>query len=607
MNPAYIRNFNIVAHIDHGKSTLADRILQACGALTERQTRAQALDSMDLERERGITIKAKAVALDWDDGDGTTYRLNLIDTPGHVDFSYEVSRSMHACEGSLLLVDAAQGVQAQTVANAYLAIEAGLEIVPVLNKVDLQAARPDEVREELETTFGIDPFEVLPVSAKTGAGVPELMAEILKRIPPPTGDPDADLQALIFDSVYDPFRGVVVFIRIMEGRLTKGDRIRFKGSKSTHELLEIGTMRPAMTACSTLHAGETGYIICGIKNIHEVKIGDTVVQEARANDVESLPGYREPKSMVHCGLYPVQNADFELLRKALEKLSLNDASFSFHPETSEALGFGFRCGFLGLLHMEIVQERIERESGLDIIQTAPNVTYEVVRRDGSTVLVERPSDLPDPTEIEEFREPIVTVSLLVPSESIGTIMQLCLDRRGRYMRTDYLSRERAMLIYEMPMGEILYTFYDTIKSATRGYGSMDYELKAYESGNLVRVRILVATEEVDALSFIAHRDDAARLGREILKRLRKKIRRHQFAVALQAAVGGKIIARETISPVRKNVTAKCYGGDISRKRKLLENQKAGKKRMKSVGGVEIPQEAFLSVLGDSEGDEKKKR
>ncbi len=606
MKPENIRNFNIVAHIDHGKSTLADRILLACGALTEREMKGQTLDSMDLERERGITIKAKAVALDFEQ-DGESYRLNLIDTPGHVDFSYEVSRSMFACEGSLLLVDAAQGVQAQTVANAYLAIEAGLEIIPVLNKVDLQAARPDEIAEELETTFGTEPEEIIHVSAKTGFGVPELMRQIIARIPAPTGSADAPLRALIFDSIYDTYRGVIVYLRVKDGAIRKGDKVRFMGTATTHDVLEIGTMRPNMTPCDTLDVGETGYLWCNIKDLHEVRIGDTVVLERQASEMEPLAGYHEPKTMVHCGIYPVQSADFDELRKALEKLSLNDASFTFHPESSEALGFGFRCGFLGLLHMEIVQERVERESGLDILQTAPNVTYEVVTRDGRVVEVERPSDLPDASVIQEFREPIVQLSVLCPATNIGTVMQLCLDRRGSYRRTEYLSKERVLLVYEVPMAEILYDFYDILKSATRGYGSMDYELKGYEAGNLVKVRLMVAGEDVDALSFICHRDDAERRGREILKRLRKKIRRHLFAVALQAAIGGKIIARETISPMRKNVTSKCYGGDISRKRKLLEKQKAGKRRMKAVGGVEISQEAFLSVLGEVGEDDKKKR
>ena len=605
MDLQHIRNFNIVAHIDHGKSTLADRILVACHALADRDMREQTLDSMDLERERGITIKAKAVALDYEH-EGETFRLNLIDTPGHVDFNYEVSRSMRACEGTLLLVDAAQGVQAQTVANAYLAIDAGLTIVPVLNKIDLGHARPEEVMEELETTFGIDPSEVLGVSAKTGLGVPELLHEVLKRIPPPSGDPEGPLKALIFDSVYDVYRGVIVFLRVRDGRIRKGDLVRFKGTAMTHEVLELGLMRPKMTPQTELAAGETGYLWCNIKNIHEVRIGDTVVHEKNADAIAALPGYREPKPMVHCGLYPVNNAEFEELRKALEKLSLNDASFTYHPESSEALGFGFRCGFLGLLHMEIVQERLERESGVDIVQTAPNVTYEVKKRDGGVVVVERPSELPDPSLIEEFREPVVRVSLLVPSDAIGPVMQLSLGRRGKYRRTEYVSRERALLVFDLPMAEILYDYYDLLKSITRGFGSMDYDLLGYESGDLVRVRIMVAAEDVDAFSFIAHRDHAEQKAREILVRLRKKIPRHLFAVALQAAVGGKIIARETIAPMRKDVTSKCYGGDISRKRKLLEKQKEGKKRMKAIGGVEIPQEAFLAVLGE-EREEKGKR
>jgi GTP-binding protein LepA len=606
VNPHLIRNFNIIAHIDHGKSTLADRILVACGALAEREMHAQVLDSMDLERERGITIKAKAVALDYEH-EGQTYRLNLVDTPGHVDFNYEVSRSMRACEGSLLLVDAAQGVQAQTVANAYLAIEAGLEVIPVLNKVDLAAARPDEVKGELETTFGIEPHTVLHVSAKTGLGVPELLREILRQIPPPTGDASAPLQALIFDSVYDVYRGVIVFIRVRQGRIRKGDIVRFKATARTYEVLELGIMRPRMTPQTELSVGETGYLWCNIKNIHDVTVGDTVVPEKLADQVASLPGYREPKSMVHCGIYPVNNADFEELRKALDKLSLNDASFTYHPESSEALGFGFRCGFLGLLHMDIVQERLERESGLEVVQTAPNVTYEVLTRAGATVVVERPSELPDPSEIDEFREPVVRVSLLVPADSIGNVMKLCMDRRGKYLRTEYLSTERALLVYDLPMAEILYDFYDILKSITRGFGSMDYDLTGYQAADLVRVRIMIAGEDVDAFSFIAHRDEAEGKGRKILERLRKKIPRHLFAVALQAAIGGKIIARETITPMRKDVTSKCYGGDISRKRKLLEKQKEGKRRMKAVGGVEVPQEAFLAVLGEEREEHHKRK
>ncbi len=601
-----IRNFNIVAHIDHGKSTLADRILFACGALDERDMREQTLDTMDLERERGITIKAKAVALDYEQ-DGVQYRLNLIDTPGHVDFSYEVSRSMFACEGSLLLVDAAQGIQAQTVANAYLAIESDLEIVPVLNKIDLQAAQPDEVKLELETTFGIDTDDVLEVSAKTGQGVPEMLREIIARMPAPTGSDDSPLQALIFDSVYDVYRGVIVYLRVKEGVIKKGDKVRFLGTETTHDVLEIGTMRPAMTPCEQLRTGETGYLWCNIKDLHEVKIGDTVVHEKMANTVPALPGYHEPKTMVHCGIYPVNNADFDTLRKALEKLSLNDASFTFHPESSEALGFGFRCGFLGLLHMEIVQERLERESGLDIVQTAPSVTYQVLTRDQREVEVERPSDLPDASVVDEFREPIVRLSILAPANCIGVVMQLCLDRRGTYLRTEYLSPERVLMVYDVPMAEILYDFYDLLKSATRGFGSMDYDFTGYRADKLARVRIMVNGEDVDALSFICHTDAASRRGRELLQRLRKKIKRHMFVVPLQAAIGGKIIARETISAMRKNVTSKCYGGDISRKRKLLEKQKKGKKRMKAVGGVEIPQEAFLAVLGETSDDKDKKK
>ena len=602
MNTQSIRNFCIVAHIDHGKSTLADRLLVKCGALQLREMQDQVLDSMELERERGITIKAKAVALKHEQ-DGEEYLLNLIDTPGHVDFSYEVSRSLAACEGALLLVDAAQGVQAQTMANFFLALNGGLEIIPVLNKVDLQAARPEQVMEEMEHLLGILPRDVIKVSAKTGLGVDELLRAVVEFVPPPTGDAKAPVRAIVFDSVYDEFRGVIIFVRMKDGTVRKGDRIFTLGTRQAYEVLDLGKFRPRQVSVPFLEAGEVGWIVCNIKTIHDVKIGDTITLEKQKEGAQPLPGYREPKPMVYCGLYPTSNSEFEPLRKALEKLHLQDSSFTYHPESSEALGFGFRCGFLGLLHMDIVQQRLEREWGLDLVQTAPNVTYEVVDGAGETSLIERPADLPDAGQILEFREPLVRVSLILPADSIGALMKVCEDRRGTFVRQEYLSTERVMLVYDLPLAEILYDFYDLLKSATKGYGTMDYDLLGYRPSELVRLRILVGGEEVDALSFICHRDEAERRGRGILKRLRKEIPRHLFEVALQAAIGGKIVARESISALRKNVTSKCYGGDITRKRKLLEKQKEGKKRMKLVGNVEIPQKAFLAVLNAQDEDD----
>jgi GTP-binding protein LepA len=608
MNTDLIRNFCIIAHIDHGKSTLADRILVRCGALALREMQAQVLDSMELERERGITIKAKAVALEYKHGK-EAHRLNLIDTPGHVDFSYEVSRSLAACEGALLLVDAAQGVQAQTMANFFLALEAGLEIVPVLNKVDLQSARPDEVMAEMEQLLGILPRDVLRVSAKTGEGVDEVLEAVILRVPAPKGNNDAPLQAFIFDSVYDEYRGVIIFVRVRDGTVHKGDRVFTLGNRQSYEVIDLGKFRPKPESMQVLEAGEVGWLVCNIKTIHDVKIGDTITLERLKDEVKPLPGYREPKPMVFCGLYPVSNADFEPLRKALEKLHLQDSSFTYHPESSEALGFGFRCGFLGLLHMDIVQERLEREWGLDLVQTAPNVTYETVDMKGETSRIERPADLGDPGQIVEFREPLVRVSLILPSDAIGSLMKTCEDRRGTFVRQEYLSTSRVMLVYDLPLAEILYDFYDLLKSATKGYGTMDYDILGFRAAELVRLRILVGGEEVDALSTICHKTEAEKRGRDVLKRLRKEIPRHLFEVTLQAAIGGKIVARENIAPLRKDVTSKCYGGDISRKRKLLEKQKEGKKRMKQVGGVEIPQKAFLAVLNardDDDGGGKKR-
>jgi GTP-binding protein LepA len=599
-----IRNFAIVAHIDHGKSTLADRILELTGRYRKGEAVNQVLDDLDLERERGITIKARAVRLPYRK-EGRDYILNLIDTPGHVDFSYEVSRSLSACEGAILLVDATQGVEAQTVANAYLAVEAGLEIVPVVNKVDVAAARPDEVIEEMHAVLGIDPATVMRVSAKTGEGVKELLDRLIDAVPPPVGDPEAPLKALLFDAIYDTYRGVVIYVRLVDGEVTSGTKVRLLGTARDYEIVELGVLRPERSPVERLKAGESGYIVANIKSLEDVRIGDTVTTSPAPKGLQPLPGYREPQPMVYCGLYPTYPKDFEALRKALQTLRLNDASLTFQPETSEALGFGFRCGFLGLLHMEIVQERLERESDVDLVQTAPNVTYEVLLTSGEVKRIEKPSDVPEPNVIEEFREPIARCSMILPTDAIGGMMKICTDRRGTYVETQYLSPTRVMLVFDMPLQEIVFDFYDRLKSVTRGYGTLDYEIKCYEPADLVRLRILVNATEVDALSLICHRSVAESRGRKVLQRLRKAIPRHLFAVPLQAAIGGKIVARETIAPLRKDVLAKCYGGDVTRKRKLLEKQKKGKKRMKQVGSVEIPQEAFLSVLGSGDDEDRK--
>jgi GTP-binding protein LepA len=593
-SPSQIRNFAIIAHIDHGKSTLADQFLLRCGAISQREFRNQVLDDMDLERERGITIQMHPVTIYHEDG-GQRHELNLIDTPGHVDFSYEVSRSLAACEGVILLVDASQGVQAQTVANAFLAMEHELAIVPVLNKVDLSIARPDAVVAEMEQALGVSPGDVLRCSAKTGQGVEEILRAIVARVPPPPGDPEAPLRALVFNSHFDTYKGVVVYVRLKEGVLRKGQRIRLLRGGTEHEVIELGQFRPGMTACDELVAGQVGYVMAQIKTLGDIHIGDTVTDALRPA-AEALPGYKEPKPMVFSGLYPVNNNDFESLREALAKLRLNDASFTYLAETSEGLGFGFRCGFLGMLHREIIQQRLERESELELVQTAPNVTYEVLTRKGETLTIDNPQKVPDAGQIEEFREPVVRVSFLLPSENIGDLMQLCSERRGTYIRTEYLSPTRAILVYELPLAEVIYDLYDKLKSVSHGYGTMDYELLGYRPADLVRLDVLVAGKRVDALSVIVHRAFAERRGRKLVKKLRGEIDRHLFEIALQAAVGSRIIARETIAPMRKNVTAKCYGGDISRKRKLWAKQAAGKKRMKQVGQVEIPQEAFLAVL-----------
>ncbi|MFV2069275.1 MAG: translation elongation factor 4 [Pirellulales bacterium] len=596
----HIRNFSIVAHIDHGKSTLADRLMERTGTVSAREMKEQLLDDMELERARGITIKARAVNMRYT-VDGETYELNLVDTPGHVDFQYEVSRSLACCEGALLLVDAFQGVEAQTVANAYAALEHNLTVVPVLNKIDLTHARPDEVRQEMESSLGIDPDEVLACSAKTGLGCDDVLRAIVERIPPPEGDPRALLQAMVFDSHYDEFRGAITYVRIMNGTIRKGERIRFLRTGSRHEVLELGQFAPQRRPCNVLTAGQVGYIISGIKSLGQVHIGDTI-SVADGQAAEPLPGYHEPKRMVFCGLYPSDGQEFEPLRDALDKLAINDPSFEFEPETSEALGFGFRCGFLGLLHMEIIQQRLEQEADIDLVQTAPNVTYEIVKTNGEVQQIHTPQNVPEAGDIDEFRQPVVRVNLILPTESIGPVMKLCTDRRGTYVRTEYLSPTRAMLVYDLALADVIYDLHDKLKSATRGYGTMDYELLGYFPADLVRMDILVGGKRVDALSIICDRRDADRRGRAVVKKLRTQIDRHMFEVALQAAIGSRIIARETISAMRKNVTAKCYGGDISRKRKLWAKQKEGKKRMKSIGSVDIPQKAFLAVLETGSDD-----
>jgi GTP-binding protein LepA len=591
---SHIRNFSIIAHIDHGKSTLADQFLLKTGAISEREFRNQVLDDMDLERERGITIQMHPVTV-YHTVNGQKYELNLIDTPGHVDFSYEVSRSLAACEGVILLVDAFQGVQAQTVANAYLAIENDLTIVPVLNKIDLAIARPDVVIGEMHQVLGIKPEEVLRASGKTGIGIEEVLAAIVERVPPPPGSPDDTLRALVYNSHFDTYKGVVVYVRIKEGTLRKGQRIRLMRGGTEHEVIDMGQFRPAMTPVESLAAGQVGYFMAQIKTLSDVHIGDTVTEALRPA-TEALPGYKEPKPMVFSGLYPVNNNDFEALREALGKLRLNDASFNYIPESSEGLGFGFRCGFLGMLHREIIQQRLERDSELDLVQTAPNVTYEILTRKGETLVIDNPQKVPDAGQIEEFREPFVRINFLLPSENIGDLMQMCAERRGIYLRTEYLSPKRAILVYELPLAEIIYDLYDKLKSVTHGYGTMDYDFLGYRQADLVRLDILVAGKRVDALSTIVHRAFADKRGRKLVKKLRGEIDRHLFEIALQAAIGSRVIARETIAPIRKDVTAKCYGGDITRKRKLLAKQAEGKKRMKQVGQVEIPQEAFLAVL-----------
>jgi len=590
-----IRNFCIIAHIDHGKSTLADRLLEFTGALSEREMTEQVLDKMDLERERGITIKMQAVRLVYKARDGKEYQLNLIDTPGHVDFSYEVSRSLAACEGAILVVDAAQGIEAQTLANVYLATEHNLEIIPVINKVDLPSAEPEKVRREIEDVIGIDASEAVMASAKQGLGVEEILEQIVAKIPPPGGRAEAPLRALIFDSHYDAYKGVIAYIRVIDGRIENGTQIRLMASGKEFEANEVGIFRPALTSIDALNSGEVGFIAASIKNVKDCGVGDTIT-DARRPSTEPLPGYRKVTPMVYCGLYPVDNGEYDVLRDALEKLKLNDASLVYEPETSEALGFGFRCGFLGLLHMEIVQERLEREYGLSLITTAPNVVYRITTIAGDILEIENPSKLPPEGKVEKIEEPYVSATIMGPKDYIGQVMELCQERRGTFKNMEYMSESRVMITYNMPLSEIIYDFFDQLKSRTRGYASLDYELTGYQESELVKLDIMIAGEVLDALSSIAHKDKAYLRGRQLVEKLRGLIPRQMFEIPIQAAIGNRVIARESVKAMRKNVLAKCYGGDISRKRKLLEKQKEGKKRMKQVGSVEIPQEAFMAVL-----------
>ncbi|GAA2271251.1 translation elongation factor 4 [Streptomyces tibetensis] len=608
-DPALIRNFCIIAHIDHGKSTLADRMLQLTGVVEQRQMRAQYLDRMDIERERGITIKSQAVRLPWapthDKND--THILNMIDTPGHVDFTYEVSRSLAACEGTILLVDAAQGIEAQTLANLYLAMENDLKIIPVLNKIDLPAAQPEKFSEELANLIGCDPDDVLKVSAKTGLGVEALLDKVVAEIPPPVGVADAPARAMIFDSVYDSYRGVVTYVRVIDGRLSKRERIRMMSTGATHELLEIGTNSPEMLSADGLGVGEVGYLITGVKDVRQSKVGDTVTSQHKGAE-EALGGYKDPKPMVFSGLYPLDGSDYPELREALDKLQLNDAALVYEPETSAALGFGFRVGFLGLLHLDVIRERLEREFGLDLIATAPNVVYRVLMEDGTEHTVTNPSEFPE-GKISEVYEPVVRATILAPSEFIGSIMELCQTRRGTLLGMDYLSEDRVEIRYTLPLAEIVFDFFDQLKSKTRGYASLDYEPTGEQTSSLVKVDILLHGDKVDAFSAITHKDAAYAYGVRLVAKLRELIPRQAFEVPIQAAIGSRVIARETIRAIRKDVLAKCYGGDISRKRKLLEKQKEGKKRMKMVGSVEVPQEAFIAVLSsdDSAGSGKGKK
>ncbi len=593
--PMQIRNFSIIAHIDHGKSTLSDRLMMSAGAISEREFQNQMLDDMDLERERGITIKASAVTVNYVYG-GEKFMLNFIDTPGHVDFHYEVRKALQACEGAILVVDATQGVQAQTVANAYAALEVGLEIIPVINKIDLPGARPVEVAEEIEQVLGFPAEDAILVSAKTGQGIDELLDRLCQRLPPPKGDPKAPTRALIFDSLYDDYRGVIVYCRVIDGELVKGQKIRLMGCGKDYSISSMGKLMPRPKLVDKIGNGEVGYIVAAIKDLHDVRVGDTLTDALRPAP-EPLPGYKPVQQMVYCDFYPSGSTQYDELRDAMDRLSLNDSSFSFEPENNDALGFGFRCGFLGLLHMEIIQERLEREFNIEVIQTAPTVTYEVLLTDGTTKRIDSPSELPTTTMVGEIREPFIDMQLIIPEDCVGNMMKLCEDRRGTYKKTEYLGNSgRVILVYDLPLAEIIYDFYDRLKSATKGYGTMDYELTGFRAGNLVKIDILVNNDRIDALSMIVHRDHAEQRSRKLLSRLKEEIDRHLFEIPLQAAIGGKIIARETIKSVGKNVTAKCYGGDFTRKRKLLEKQKEGKKRMKRMGSVDIPQDAFLAIL-----------
>lgn len=591
-----IRNFCIVAHIDHGKSTLADRIIEKTGLLTSREMQAQVLDNMELERERGITIKAQTVRIVYKAKDGEKYIFNLIDTPGHVDFNYEVSRALAACDGAILVVDAAQGIEAQTLANVYLALDHDLDVFPVINKIDLPSAEPDRVKDEIEDVIGIEAQDAPLISAKNGIGIEDVLEQIVEKIPAPKGDPDAPLSALIFDSLYDSYKGVIIFCRLMEGRVRKGTKIKMMATGASAEVVEVGYFGAGQfIPCEELAAGMVGYITASIKNVKDTAVGDTVTDVDNPCE-KPLPGYKKVNSMVYCGMYPADGAKYPDLRDALEKLQLNDASLNYEPETSVALGFGFRCGFLGLLHLEIIQERLEREYNLDLVTTAPGVIYKVHKTNGEVIELTNPSNLPDPAEIEYMEEPIVSSEIMVTTEFIGPIMELCQERRGVYLGMEYMEETRALLKYELPLNEIIYDFFDALKSRSRGYASFDYELKGYEQSELVKLDILINKEEVDALSFIVHKDSAYDRGRKMCEKLKDEIPRHLFEIPIQAAVGGKVIARETVKAMRKDVLAKCYGGDITRKKKLLEKQKEGKKRMRQIGSVEIPQSAFMSVL-----------
>ncbi len=591
----YIRNFSIIAHIDHGKSTLADRLIENTGLLTPREMQDQVLDNMDLERERGITIKLQTISLSYKARDGHTYTLNLIDTPGHVDFNYEVSRSLAACEGAVLVVDAAQGIEAQTLANVYLALDQNLEIVPVINKIDLPSARPDEVKQEIEDVIGIDCSDVPLISAKENINIDQVLEAIVKKIPPPEGDEEAPLKALVFDSYYDSYRGVVAYIRIKEGRVKKGDKIKMMSTGKTFDVTEVGIISPTQKPVECLYSGDVGYLCASMKEVKSCRVGDTITNSENPAK-EPLPGYKKVTSMVFCGIYPAEGEDYNSVRDALEKLQVNDASLTFEPETSVALGFGFRCGFLGLLHMEIIQERLEREFDLNIIATTPSVIYKVYKTNGEVMTLQNPTNMPPVQEIEYMEEPVVAASIMSPTEYVGAIMELCQNRRGTFVNMEYLEASRVILHYKLPLNEVIYDFFDALKSKTRGYASLDYELEGYVQSDLVKLDILINYELVDAFSIIVHEDKAYERGRAIVERLKDVIPRHLFAIPLQAAIGNKVIARETVKALRKDVLAKCYGGDITRKKKLLEKQKEGKKRMRQIGLVEVPQEAFLSVL-----------